>query len=348
MRNIVRGTLLAFAASTAMAVVLPATTAEAETREIRWGTSAVGSSGHRALVTLAATLNRELEDFDITVLPMPGALMTVRGYALGEIEGFYGADVAFDELARNADRFEGFRDQMAREPVQSFWAFTMEVGPAIRAADRDELQSWADLSGKPVFTGPLPWDTRAQLERALRAAGVDDFEYVEVDLGMAGSQLDTGAIVAFLSYTAGEADIAPWIAETAMAVDVTVLNPSAEEQERLREAGLEVVSISPGVYDTDIGLDEILYVPFFYGFHVGEDFSEEEVYTILTTIEAHVDELAEGDPAFSQLAADMPAMQRRGVASSVDLAPIHPGLARYMRERDVWDEAWDERVISLD
>jgi TRAP-type uncharacterized transport system substrate-binding protein len=55
MRNIVRGTLVAFAASTAMAVVLPATTAEAETREIRWGTSAVGSSGHRALVTLAAT-----------------------------------------------------------------------------------------------------------------------------------------------------------------------------------------------------------------------------------------------------------------------------------------------------
>jgi uncharacterized protein len=348
MRTVTRCTVAAFAATTAMAVVLPATTAEAETREIRWGTSAVGSSGHRALVTLAATLNRELEDVDITVLPMPGALMTVRGYALGEIEGFYGADVAFDELSRDADRFEGFRSEMAREPVQSFWAFTMEVGPAIRAADREELTSWSDLSGKPLFTGPLPWDTRAQLERALRAAGVEDFEYVEVDLGMAGSQLDTGAIVAFLSYTAGEADIAPWVAETAMAVDVTVLNPSAEEQERLRAAGLEVVSVSPDVYDVDIGLDEILYVPFFYGFHLGEDFSEDEVYTILTTIEAHAGELAQADPAFTQISRNMPEMQRRGVASSIDLVPVHPGLARYMRERGVWDEAWDDRVIALD
>src|SRR3546814_14760005 len=67
----------------------------------------------------------------------------------------------------------------------SMWVFTVEVGTAIRAGDQDKIKKWGDLNGKRIFTGPRPWDVRAQLERAYRALGIE-FEYVDVDLQTAG------------------------------------------------------------------------------------------------------------------------------------------------------------------
>jgi TRAP-type uncharacterized transport system substrate-binding protein len=42
----------------------------------------------------------------------------------------------------------------------------------------------------------------------------------------------------------------------------------------------------------------------------------------------------------------MPGMQKAGVQSSVDFVPVHPGLARYMREKGVWDAKWDSRIAK--
>ena len=59
--------------------------------------------------------------------------------------------------------------------------------------NKDKIKKWGDLAGKRVFTGPLPFDTRAQTERGLDALGVK-FNYVQVDLATVGSQLESGAI----------------------------------------------------------------------------------------------------------------------------------------------------------
>ena len=103
-----------------------------EPKDIRWGTGPVGSSGHKALVVLANLLNKEMPDYRISVLPLPGAVMTVKGYSTGEYEGFYGSDIALEEFASDSGRFKGFKQKMKRPPVQSFWAYTLEVGLATR------------------------------------------------------------------------------------------------------------------------------------------------------------------------------------------------------------------------
>lgn len=343
MRTIATVTAGLFAA-TALPL-LAAGEAAGQAREIRWATSAVGSAGHRALVTLATVLNREMPELDITVLPTPGAIASVRGFAVHEFDGNYGADIAFAELATDSGRFTGFRANMQREPVQSFWAYTIEVGLAVRAADRERYQGWRDLAGRPVFTGPAPWDTRAQLERGMQALGVGH-DYVEIDLGLAGSSLAEGTIDGFIVYTAGEAAIAPWIAEAELAAAIAVLNPSEEERALLEAAGLQLVSVRPDVFETDVHAEELLFLPFYYGFHVGLDLDEDLVFRMLEVIEAHAEELAATDPVYSQIVGAMPEMQRRGVAAAIAFAEVHPGLARYMRERGVWDEAWNDRIAT--
>lgn len=336
--------------SLALALLAMGTTAASaqEVKELRWGTSAVGSSGHRALTAFANLLNEKMDGYRVIVQPTPGAIVSVKGFATGEFEGNYGSDVAFYELANNSDRFEGFQESVEVEPVQSFWAFTVEVGLGVHASQRENFDEWADLSGQRVFTGPRPWDTRAQIERGMRALGVEH-EYVEVDLSTAGSLLESGQITGFLIYTNAEATTAPWIIETGLTTDWEILNPSEEELARLREAGFAITEVeNPAeVFQEDkLEADKAVLLPFYYGFHVGLDVPEEDVYRMLQVIEENAAELAQADAGFAQIAADMPGMQVRGVESSVDLVPIHPGLARYMREKGVWNAAWDSRIAT--
>ena len=331
---LVAGLMAAFAAS-----------AWSQVKEIPWGTSAVGSSGHKALVALAEVLNREMKNYRVTVQPTPGAIVTVKGYATGQFEGYYGADIAFYELANDVNRFRGFKPSMKRQPVQSFWTFTVEVGTAIHSRDKGKFKGWSDLNGKAVFTGLLPWDVRAHLERAYGALGVRH-QYRQVDLSAAGSLLQGGGIEAFIIYTNAEATTAPWITEASLAADWAVLNPTASEIENLKIAGFATTEVKPETFKKNVHADKVILLPFYYGFHVGLEVPEDDLYRMLTVIEKNAAELAKTDAGFAQIAKDMPGLQRRGVASSVDYVPIHPGLAKYMREKGVWDAKWDARIAK--
>jgi uncharacterized protein len=316
-----------------------------QVKEIPWGTSAVGSSGHKALVALAEVLNREMPKYRVTVQPTPGAIVSVKGYATGQFEGYYGADIAFWELANDVNRFKGFKASMKRQPVQSFWTFTVEVGTGVHSRDKDKFKGWKDLAGKPVFTGPLPWDVRAHLERAYQTLGVKH-QYRQVDLSAAGSLLQGGGIQAFIIYTNAETTTAPWITEASLAVDWAALNPSADEIAALKKAGFAVTEVDPSPFKRNVHADKVVLLPFYYGFHVGLEVPEEDMYQMLRVIEKNASELAKADGTYVQIAKDMPRMQRLGVESAADLVPIHPGLARYMREKGVWDAKWDARVAK--
>jgi len=314
-------------------------------KDLRWGTSAVGSSGHRALVALADMLNREMPKYQITVQPTPGAIVTVKGYATGQFDGYYGADIAFYELAHNSNRFKGFKANMKRQPVQSLWTYTIEMGTGIRASDMDKIKNWRDLNGRALFTGNPPWDTRAHLNRLYQALGIKH-TYRQVDLSAAGSVLDRGGIDGIAIYTAGESGVPPWVTEAGLATDWAALNPSPEEVATLKKAGFAVFEQKPEVFRRDVHVKKVILFPFYYGFHVGLEVPAEDVYQMLKIIEKNVVALAKADKAFSQIAKDMPGFQRRGVTAAADLVPIHPGLAKYMREKGVWDAKWDSKVAK--
>jgi len=319
--------------------------AVAQVKDIPWGTSAVGSSGHKALVVLAEVLNREWTGYRVTVQPTPGAIVSVKGYALGKFEGYYGADIAFYELANDINRFKGFKSAMKRQPAQSFWAFTVEVGSAVRAKDLGKFSGWKDLAGKPVFTGPLPWDVRAHLERAYNTLGIKH-NYRQVDLSAAGSLLQGGGIDGFIIYTNGGATTAPWITEASLASDWAALNPSAGEIAALKNAGFAVIEMGPEAFRRDVHASKVVLLPFYYGFHVGLEVPADDLYRMLKVVEKNLDSLVKSDPGYSQIAKDMAGMQRKGVASSIDFVPVHPGLAKYMREKGVWDAKWDARIAK--
>jgi TRAP-type uncharacterized transport system substrate-binding protein len=279
------------------------------------------------------------------VQPTPGAIVSVKGYATGQFEGYYGSDIAFYELANDIKRFKGFKSSKKRQPVQSFWVFTTDMGLAVHARDKDKYKSWKDVAGKALFTGMPPWDTRAQLERAFETLGMK-YNYRQVDLSAAGSLLQSGSIDGFGLYSNSEASVPPWIAEASLATDWAALNPSAQEIATLKKAGFSVIEVKPDVFKHKTHTDKVVLLPFYYGFHVGLEVPEEDLYQMLKVVEKNVAELAKADPSFVQIAKDMVGFQRRGIESSVNLVPIHPGLAKYMREKGAWDAKWDARIAK--
>jgi len=316
--------------------------------DIRWGTGPVGSSGGKALVVLANILNKELPELRISVLPTPGAVTTVKGYAAGDFDGYYGSDVALKELKADTGRFQGFKAHVKHQPIQSFWCYTLDVGIAINASDRSSITKWGDLTGKPVYTGPLPFDTRKHLENALAALDVHHI-YRQVDLATAGSQLSSGAIKGMIIYAAGGETPAPWISEASLAVDWAALNPSPDEVAKLRAAGFAVEQVpASNFHKQNVYVDKVTLLPFYWGFDLGPVVSADEMYKILTVIEKHADEVAKGDASFRQISGGrMAAFEKQALEATWNLVPIHPGLAKYLKAKGLWDSKWDGNVAKF-
>ena len=337
----------AFAALTFTFIGLASDPARSEPKDIKWGTGPVGSSGGKALVVLANMLAKQMPELRITVLPYPGAVGTVKGFATGEIDGFYGSDVALKELASDSGRFKGFKSHIKVQPVQSFWCYTLDVGLAIKASNRDTIKNWGDLTGKNVYTGPLPFDTRLQLENALTAAGVKHV-YKQVDLSTAGSQLNSGSIDAMIIYAAGGKTPPPWIAEASLAVDWAALNPSPKEVAELKAKGFNIVHANPAdFHKKNAYVKTVDLTPTFWGFDLGLKVSTDEMYKMLNIIDKNSDELAKLDPSFREIGGgQMAKFEHDTLEATWKLVPIHPGLAKYLKEKGQWDSKWDANVAK--
>jgi len=330
------------------AMIMLAVSPVSAASDIRWGTGPVGSSGQKALVVLADVLNRAIPEYRISVLPTAGAITTVKGFAMGEFDGYYGSDLSLKELRDDSGRFKDFKSNIKFQPVQSFWCYTLDVGLAIKASDRDAIEKWEDLSGKPVYTGPLPFDVRLYLENAMVAAGVHHI-YRQVDLSTVGSQLNSGSIKGMLIYAAGGETPVPWLAEASLSVDWAALNPSPDELQKLNAQGFTNVEVDPAnFHKKDLYVKKVTLLPMYWGFDLGLNVSADDMYKMLKVIEAHADELATLDPSFRQISGGkMAEFQKEALQSTWTLAPIHPGLARYLKEKGVWDAKWDTRIAKM-
>jgi len=120
------------------------------------------------------------------------------------------------------------------------------------------------------------------------------------------------------------------------------VNPSPEQIKMLTEAGFTPakINIKKAYTGSEIQKMDVLYgVPFYFGYHHGLDFPEEDVYRALQVFEAAAPDLAKLDPGFGPLAADFARFQVLGI-ESVPEVPVHPGLARYLKEKGLWNPAW--------
>lgn len=314
--------------------------AAAKKKMWRWGTADPMSYGYRVSAFIEGFLRRGMPDYDLTVYPFSGTTANIKGFLTGELESTYSAEPGLRKLYAFKKPFKDFEPNVKQMPVQSFWAYTMETHLLTLPKRKDKFRSWEDLDGKKIYMTKAGYMNHINIFRAMGDVCGLNVKHVEVDASKVAGALRAGTIDATAAYTTATVSLASWIKVLDVASPLQGVNPTPEQIKKLIAAGFAPAKINmKKAYTRDLGVDELYGVPFYFGFHHGLRFPAEDVYRALKVFEAQRAALSELDPGFGPLAADFAGFQARGI-KTIPEVPVHPGLAKYLKEKGLWDPAW--------
>lgn len=311
----------------------------AERKSIRWATSSTGSYGYKVAAQMVKVLEDALGgEYTVTVNPYPSTTAAMKAAMDGNAEISYTADVGMTDLYEKEGAFKDYKPAKGLL-VHTWYAYPMESFMAVLASKADQFKSWKDFSGKPVFFTPAGFMNWLNFRRIFKALGYE-FKHVQIGEPAQGDALKAGTIVGAVCYTTAGRSLPSYWRETELQVDIKIINPSQEEIKKLTAANLAPTEIDASkVFSKDVGVKTILGVPLLFAYNVLADMPEDIVYKMLTKFFAEKDNLAKADPGFEPLAKDFVGMQVKGIAANPQ-APVHPGLAKFLKEHKAWNEKW--------
>ncbi len=329
-----------FAVTLVLAVVFTMSAADAaERNSIRWATSSTGSYGYKVAAQMGQVLEAALgAGYTVTVNPYPSTTAAMKAAMDGEAEVSYTADVGMEPLYAGEGAFKDFKPSKGKL-VHTWYAYQMESFMAVYAPKADQYKSWKDFSGKPVFFTPAGFMNWLNFRRVFKALGYD-FKHLQLGEAAQGDALQAGTIAGSVAYTTSGASLPSYWRETELRLDIKVINPTADEVQKLTKAGLAPVEVDPKkAFTKDVGVNKILGVPLLFGYNVRADMPEDVVYKMLTAFYKDREALAKADPGFEPLAKNFVGMQVQGINSNTEI-PVHAGLVKFLKEHNAWNDKW--------
>ncbi|MBA7629584.1 hypothetical protein ES703_37084 [subsurface metagenome] len=314
--------------------------AAAEKKMWRWGTSNPGAYGYRVSAFMSDFLRRGMPDYDVTVYPYVSTTANIKSFLVGDLESTYSAEPGLRKLYSFKKPFKGFEPNVKQMPVQSLWSYTMETHILILPKNKDKFRTWQDLDGKKIYMTKAGYMNHINIFRAMTDINGLKITHVEVDSSKVAGALKAGTIDAVACYTTALVSLAGWIKVLDVATPLQGVNPTPEQIKKLTAAGFTPAKINmKKAYTRDLGVDELYGVPFYFGYHHGLSFPAEGVYKALKVFEAAGPAMIKLDAGFGPLAKDFAGFQVKGIQSIPEI-PVHPGLAKYLKEKGLWDPAW--------
>ena len=331
---------LTLAASAAVIAALIAAPAEAQDRKsIRWATSSVDSYGYRVASSMTKILEEALgKEYTVTVNPYPSTTGAMKAAMDGNGEIGYTADVGMTQLYEGSGGFKDYNPGKGKL-VHTWYAYPMESFMAVDKEKAADYKCLKDLSGKPVFFTTAGFMNWLNFQRIFKALGYD-FKHVQIDPKTNADALNSGTIVGSVAYTTAGRSLATYWKETDIRTDISVVNPCPDEVAKLKAAGLAISEVDPSIaFTKPVGVKEIKGVPILFGYNVRSDMPEDVVYKMLSAFYKNRADLAKADPGFTPMAKDFVGMQVNGISANPQI-PVHPGLAKFLKEQKAWNDKW--------
>jgi TRAP transporter TAXI family solute receptor len=328
----------ALAAAVGLVSLAPHGASAQERKSIRWATSSVDSYGYKVAAAMVKIAEEALGgEYTITVNPYPSTTGAMKAAMDGTGEIGYTADVGMTQLYAGEGGFKNYTPGKGKL-VHTWYAYPMESFMAVPADKASQYKCLKDLSGKPTFFTTAGFMNWLNFQRMYKALGYD-FKHVQIDPKTQADALKGGTIAASVAYTTAGRSLAPYWKETEVRMDVTVINPCPDEIEKLTKAGMQISDVSPSVFAKDVGVKEIKGVPILFAYNMRADMPEDVVYKLVSAFYKNRDALAKADPGFTPMAKDFVGMQVAGIKANPDI-PVHPGLAKFLKEHKAWDDTW--------
>ncbi|HEX5780084.1 MAG TPA: TAXI family TRAP transporter solute-binding subunit [Xanthobacteraceae bacterium] len=331
---------LTLAASAAVIATLIAAPAEAQDRKsIRWATSSVDSYGYRVASSMTKILEEALgKDYTVTVNPYPSTTGAMKAAMDGNGEIGYTADVGMTQLYEGSGGFKDY-DPGKGKLVHTWYAYPMESFMAVPKSKAGDYKCLKDIAGKPTFFTTAGFMNWLNFQRIYKALGYD-FKHVQIDAKTNADALNSGTIAGSVAYTTAGRSLATYWKETDIRTDVAIINPCPDEIAKLKAAGLAIADVDPKIaFTKDVGVKEIKGVPILFGYNVRADMPEDVVYKMLNAFFKNRADLAKADPGFTPMAKDFVGMQVNGISANPQI-PVHPGLAKFLKEQKAWNDKW--------
>jgi hypothetical protein len=239
------------------------------------------------------------------------------------------------------ERVGPFKDYKPKAPelVHTWYAYPMESMMAVPAKTANQYKCWKDFSGKPIFFTNAGFQNWLNWQRIFRVLGLE-FKHVQIDVKTNADAMQAGTVAASATYTTAGRSLAPYWTETELRTDFKIINPCPDEIAKLQAAGLAVVDVDPkNAFTKDVGANPRKGVPILFGYNARLDMPENVVYTMINAFYQQRNELVKLDAGFTPLAADFVGMQAAGINANPDI-PVHPGLAKFMKEHKAWNDKW--------
>jgi TRAP transporter TAXI family solute receptor len=283
---------------------------------------AEGGPSNRALGdALVAEYARELPQHGLTLVEKSyGAVQTLEALERNETDfGITAADVSYLAYAGRLDGYPGRFDGLRGVAVLDLAPLHLMIRP------NASIRTVGDLRGRSVNIGPPGSATRFISEIVLRAFELDSTNVATDGLSFsaAGARLAAGQLDAMFATVADPAEFVR-SATRAGARLVPILGP---EVDRLRNVYrfLQLAQVPGGIYPghessiLTIGVEKVLVCRRDLPERVVYDFTN-RLFRVLPAVAASLD-----DTRFSAL--------EHGPATPI---PLHPGAARYYRERELF------------
>ena len=330
-------------AASALAAALAAATvpaAEAQERKsLRWTTSQVGSYGYTIAASMAKVLEQALGgEYTVTVQPYQSPTVAMKAVMDGEGEIAYTADIGMTQFQERVGPFKEYKPAKP-ELVHTWYAYPMESMMATSAKEGDKFKCWKDFSGKPVYFTQAGFQNWLNWQRIFKALNYD-FKHVQIDNKANGDALEQGTIVGSAIYTTAGRSLPPYWKETEVRMDIRVINPCPDEVAKLKAAGLPVAEVeAKNAFAKSVGPSTLQGVPILFGYNVRTDMPEDVVYRMVKAYYEKRDELVKLEAGFTPMAKDFIGMQAQGINGNPQI-PVHPGLAKFMKEHKAWNDKW--------
>jgi TRAP transporter TAXI family solute receptor len=308
-------------------------------KSLRWSTAQVGSYGYTIAASMAKVLEQALGgEYTVTVQPYQSPTVSMKSTMNGEAEIAYVADIGMTEFSERVGPFKDFKPTKP-ELVHTWYAYPMESMMATSAKEAGKFKCWKDFSGKPVYFTQAGFQNWLNWQRIFKALGYD-FKHVQIDNKANTDALERGTIVGSAIYTTAGRSLPPYWKETEIRTDIRVINPCPDEVAKLKAAGLAIAEVDAKEgFTKDVGHKTLQGVPILFGYNVRADMPEAVVYKMIKAFYDKKDELVKLEAGFTPMAKDFVGMQVTGINANPQI-PVHPGLAKFLKEQKAWNDKW--------
>lgn len=335
--------LVASLALTATALAIPAPVAAGDT--LIMNINREGTAGYAVGTSIAKTVSK-YSDLRISGIPYSSPVAGFRDAAEGECAIPYGSGV---------DLWQAFNAQgpYAKTPLKSkiyqgFYYFDANLFWITRA-DRDDIKSLADINGKKVFPGKMGSGISEGFKYMLKALDIKMGKNVQMGYMDAASALKSGLVDVVGVYLVARAKAMPsWTKNIDSQVKIKIIEPSEAEVKKLTtelgKYGIGFEKLAPP-FKQDTGIKgKTTYMGVeWWGWHFGSEVKTDDAYTYVKTIfspkaqavfkKGHKFFAGITNPKFAR------EMQQKGI-SAVQSVPVHPGIAKYLKEIGIWQAEW--------